>query len=267
MKRILYLTFLIPLAGMASGPASSSLSDQSLAEINFDQKPGSQISGDLSFRDENKKIVKIYDFLGKRPAILVLGYYQCPMLCTMVNDGLIAALQDLKLDVGKHFDVINITVNPQETPALAAAKKKIYLKQYGRPGAAAGWHFLTGDEASIREVTDEVGFRYAYDPAIRQYAHPSGLVILTPDGRVSSYLFGVTYSARELDAALQKAGANKIGSPLEQLILLCFHYRPLTGKYGNLIMTVVRVSGVATTIGLFGVIAFVSQRKRKKGAL
>lgn len=262
MKRALCLVFLLPLAHLVAGPAPSSLSDTVLAQIKFDQKPGSQISTDLAFRDEAGKTVKFADYLGKKPVILVLGYYQCPMLCTLVNNGLVAALDDLKLDMGNQFDVINISINPNETPALAAAKKRNYLKAYGRRGAAAGWHFLTGAEPAIRQIADEVGFRYAYDPSTQQYAHPSGLVILTPDGKVSEYLFGVTYSPKQLDTTLRNAATSKVGSPIEQLILLCFHYRPLTGKYGNLIMTVVRVSGVATLAALAGVIVLMSQRKR-----
>ena len=265
MKRFLCLAFLLPLAALAEGPTPGSLTDQSLVQIKFDQKPGSRISMNLPFRDESGKSVRLAEYFGEKPVILVLGYYGCPMLCTLVNNGLVAALDDLKLDIGNQFEVVNISINPKELPALAAAKKLNYLKAYGRTGAAAGWHFLTGDEPAIRQIADEVGFRYAYDPVSGQYAHPSGLVFLTPDGKVAHYLFGVTFSPKEVDAALQDAGAGNVGSPIEQFILLCFHYRPLTGKYGNLIMTVVRVSGVATLAGLAGVIVLMSQRKRKIG--
>jgi protein SCO1/2 len=154
------------------------------------------------------------------------------------------------MDVGNQFDVINVSIDPKETPALAAAKKRTYLKRYGRHGAAAGWHFLTGDDAAIHKLANEAGYRYVYDPRSKQFAHPSGLVILTPDGKVSHYLFGVTYSPNELDSALRDAAARKTGSPIQQFILLCFHYSPITGKYGKLIMTVVRVSGVATLAAL-----------------
>jgi protein SCO1 len=263
MKHFLRLLCLLALLVLTAAPTTGSLADPALAEIKFDQKPGGQISLKLPFCDETGKPVILGNYLGRKPVILVLGYYQCPMLCTLVNNGLVEALQDLKLDVGNQFDVINLSINPKETPALAAAKKRICLKSYGRSGAAAGWHFLTGGEAAIRQIADEAGFRFAYDPVSQQYAHPSGLVILTPGGKVSSYVFGVTYSPKELNAALQNATASKVASPIEQLILLCFHYRPLTGKYGNLIMTVVRVSGVATLAGLAGVIALMSQRKRR----
>jgi protein SCO1/2 len=261
MKHFLCLAFLFPLAALAAGPTAGSLTDQSLAEIKFDQKPGSQISMSLPFRDESGKPARLGDYFGGKPVILVLGYYGCPMLCTLVNNGLVAALDDLKLDIGKQFDVLNISIDPKEAPALAAAKKRSYLKAYGRTGAATGWHFLTGDEPAIRQIADEAGFRYTYDPVTQQYAHPSGLVILTRGGKVAHYLFGVTFSPKEVDDALQDAAASKVGLPIEQLILLCFHYRPLTGKYGNLIMTVVRISGVATLAGLAGIIVLMAQRK------
>ena len=154
-------------------------------------------------------------------------------------------MQDLKLDVGREFDVINVSIDPRETPQLAAAKKANYLKRLtAARGADAGWHFLTGSETSIRELAGETGYHYAYDPAAKEFAHPSGLIILTPDGKIAHYLFGVTYSADNLNAALRDAGARKVGSPIQQLFLLCFHYSPFTGRYGHLIMDVVRVSGV-----------------------
>lgn len=255
---------LIPVALGAAGNTASSLSDDKLVEIKFDQKLNNQVSTDLSFRNENGETVRLGDYFGKRPVILVLGYYECPMLCSLVLNGLVESLQDLTLDAGDQFEVIDVSIDPNETPDLAAAKKRTYLKRYGRHGAADGWHFLTGDEPAIKQLTEEVGFRYSYDPSIDQYAHPSGLTILTPEGKVAHYLFGVTYSAKELDADLKDARSSKVGSPIQQLILLCFHYSPLTGKYGNLIMTIVRASGVVTLLSLAGVMALVTQRRRRK---
>jgi protein SCO1/2 len=185
------------------------------------------------------------------------------MLCTLVLNGMVESLQDLKLDMGKQFTVVNVSIDPHETPELAAAKKKTCLKRYGRKGAAAGWHFLTGAEPAVKQLADEVGFRYAYDPSIKQYAHPSGIIILTPEGKVARYFFGINYSPKELAAALKQARTNQTGSPIEQLILLCFHYSPVTGKYGNLIMTIVRGCGVATLVGLAGAIVLVSRRRQK----
>ncbi len=260
----LALLLLNDATAFAAQGAPSSLSDEKLSEIKFIQKLNGQVSLDLPFRDEDGTVVKLGDYFGQRPVILVLGYYECPMLCTLVLNGMVEALQDLKLDMGKQFSVVNVSINPKETPKLAAAKKQTYLKRYGRHGAAAGWHFLTGNESAIHQLAQEVGFGYAYDPSIQQYAHPSGLIILTPDGKVARYLFGVSFSPKELDAALQDATHQKVGSPVEQFILLCFHYSPLTGKYGNLVMTIVRISGVATLLGLAGVMITLARRRRRE---
>lgn len=229
---------------------NSTLSDEALLQIKFDQKLGAQVSPGLEFRDEDGNAVELGKYWRGRPVILVLGYYQCPMLCTLALNGLVDAMQDLKMDVGRQFDVINVSIDPKETPELAAAKKRNYLKLYGRKGADAGWHFLTGSEVSIERLASETGYHYAYDPAAKEFAHPSGLIILTPDGRISHYLFGVTYSADNLNTALRDAGARKVGSPIHQLFLLCFHYSPFTGRYGKVIMDVVRVSGVTTLAAL-----------------
>jgi protein SCO1/2 len=226
------------------------VSEATLRTIRFDQKIGSQVSPDLTFRDESGAAVKLGDYLGRKPVILVPGYYGCPMLCTLVLNGLIETLQDIRMNVGDQFEVVNFSIDPDETSALAAAKKRSYLRSYGRPGAEAGWHFLTGDEASIEKLTDEIGFRYVYDSTVKQYAHPSGFVVLTPRGKVARYFFGVDFSAKELDSALAASSANRTGSPIRQLFLLCFHYSPLTGKYGPLIMNIVRLCGVATVLCL-----------------
>lgn len=230
--------------------AVDNLNDDRLAQIKFDQKLNTAISLDLHFRDENGKDVRLAEYFSNKPVILVLGYYGCPMLCTLVLNGMVEGLQDMRWSIGKEYDVINVSIDPNETPALAANKKRSYLKRYGRPGAGAGWHFLTGNADAIQRLADEVGFRYAYDPASKEYAHPSGLVVLTPDGKISSYLFGVTFLPRDLYTSLDAASSRKIGTRIQDLILLCFHYRPITGRYGNLIMITVRVLGVATLLGL-----------------
>jgi protein SCO1/2 len=180
----------------------------------------------------------------------MLGYYGCPMLCTLVSNGLVEGMQDLKWDVGKQFEVIDVSISPSEKPPLAAAKKREYLRSYGRPGADGGWHFLTGDESSIRRLAEAVGFRYAYDSAIKQYAHPSGVIVLTPQGKVSQYLFGVEFPGKDLNAALKNASASRSGSPIRQLLLVCFHYSPITGKYGSLILNSVRAIGIGTLLAL-----------------
>jgi protein SCO1/2 len=226
------------------------ISDENLSKLNFEQRLNQQVSLNLVFRDEEGSKIKLGDYLGKKPVILVLGYYGCPMLCTLVLNGLVSTLQDIKPTVGDQFEVINVSIDPHETTALAAAKKKSYLKQYGRHDAAKGWHFLTGEQPAIQQLAREVGFQYLYDVQSKQYAHPSGFIILTPEGKVARYFFGITYSNKELNTVLKEASSNKVGSPIHQLFMLCFHYSPITGKYGPMIMTIVRVCAVITLLWL-----------------
>lgn len=255
-----------PFTFAAPSVPADSLTDSRLAEIKFDQKLNNTVSLNLHFRDENGNDVRLGDYFSKKPVILVLGYYGCPMLCTLVLNGMVEGLQDMRWTIGKEYDVIFLSIDPDETPSLAAAKKRSYLKRYGRDGAEAGWHFLTGDAEPIHQLASEVGFRYAYDPVSKQYAHPSGLVVLTPEGKISSYLFGVTFTPRDLFTALSAASYRKIGSRIQDLILLCFHYRPITGRYGNLIMFTVRALGVATLLGLPALIFTMGRSSRRKQA-
>jgi protein SCO1 len=259
MKIITTITaFLLLLS--ANAATNNALTDAQLLQIKFDQKINSQVSEDLPFRDETGKPVRLGDYFRKKPVILILGYYSCPMLCTLVVNGAITAFQDLKWSVGDQFDVIFVSIDPRETPQMAAEKKKISLRRYGR-GSADGWHFLTGDESSIRKLADEVGFRYAYDPAFKQYAHPSGIIVLTPKGKVERYLFGVTYSPKALNSALRDASKERTGSRVEQFILLCCQYNPLRGKYGGAVLIGVRIGGVAMVIALGAFM--LSPRKQK----
>lgn len=259
------LAWLLVLLGIFN-TAAQSLTESNLTRITFEQKLNAQVSPDLSFRDEAGRRIKLGDYFGRKPVILVLGYYECPMLCTLTANGMIESLEDLKWNIGNQFDVINVSINPAETPALAAAKKQTYLKRYGRAGAATGWHFLTGEEPAIQTLADEVGFHYAYDPTIQQYAHPSGLVILTPEGRVAKYLFGVKFSPNELYAGLNGAAGHHIGSRIQQLVLLCFCYSPIKGKYGNVIMLGVRLFGAATLLGLGWLMVSMIRCERKRAA-
>jgi protein SCO1/2 len=258
-RAVVVFSFLISLFHCFA--TNNSLSDDQLLQIKFDQKLNAQVSPDLVFRDETGKQIQFGNYLGKRPIVLMLGYYSCPMLCTLALNGAVSTFQDLKWTVGENFDVIFVSIDPNETSQLAAEKKKTYLRSYGR-GDANGWHFLIGDKNSIQKLADEIGFHFAWDPAIKQFAHPSGFVVLTPDGKISRYFFGVTYSAAELNSALRDASAEKTGSPIEQFILLCFHYSPLTGKYGNLVMNIVRGGGIAMLLVL-GAIIFTQQNRRK----
>lgn len=233
--------------------------DAILREVGIDQHLDEQVPLDLTFRNETGQPVQLGQYFGTKPVILALVYYECPMLCTLTLNGLVSALKAVSFDVGNQFNVVTVSFNPSETPALAASKKQTYLKSYGRPGADAGWHFLTGDEAAIKRLTEAVGFRYRYVPEQKQFAHAAGLTLLTPSGKIARYFFGVEYSPRDLRLGLVEAAAEHIGSPVDQLLLYCFHYDPTTGKYGAVVMNVVRLGG-ALTVLILGVSLFVMWR-------
>jgi len=196
--------------------------------------------------------------------VMVFAYYDCPMLCTQVINGLSSALGVMSLNPGKDFEIVTVSFNPRDTPATAAAKKAVYLDRYKRPGAAEGWHFLTGDQPQIDRLTKAAGFRYAWDAETKQYAHPSGIVLLTPDGQVSRYLFGVEYEPKDLKLGLVESSQGKLGTLSDQVMLYCFHYDPTVGRYGWAVMTLVRAGGVLTVALMLGFI--VMMRRRDKGA-
>jgi protein SCO1 len=180
------------------------------------------------------------------------------MLCTQILSGLESALRVLSFNPGQEFEVVSVSFDPKDTVEIAAAKKETYLKRYHRPGTANGWHFLTGDETNIKALTDAVGFHYKYDPKTDQFAHASGVMVVTPDGRLSKYFYGVEYSPRDLRLGLVEAAQNKIGNPVDQLLLFCFHYDPATGKYGAVAMNMVRFAGAGFALigGCFLLIVF-----------
>jgi protein SCO1/2 len=259
------LRAVLTLAGFLAFAAHSQDSQEMVsAKAGLDQKLGSQTPIELSFRDETGRAVRLGDYLGKKPAILVLAYYQCPNLCTLVLNALLNSAQDLKLDAGKDFDIVVVSFDPREKPALAMAKKRTYSQRYGRPGAADGWHFLTGEEPAIASLAGSVGYHYVFDPATGQYAHPSAIMVLTPGGKVSRYFAGIEYPPRELRLALMQAADQRIGSLTDQLFLLCFHYNPLTGKYGLIIMRVVRIACFATVASLAFFLATMFRRDRRQ---
>jgi protein SCO1/2 len=245
-----------------------SASDQPaiLSEVGIDQRLDEQIPLELVFRDEAGGVIQLGDYFGEKPVVLALVYYECPRLCTLVLNGLLRALRALSFDVGSEFNVVAVSIAPTETPALAARKRAEYVKQYGREGAATGWRFLTGEEASIQALAEAVGFRYAYLPDRDEYAHASGIMVATPRGRLARYFYGVEYSTRDLRLSLVEAAENKIGSPVDQLLLYCYHYDPTTGKYGLLIVNVIRLGGLATVIalGAFMLIMFRRDARREK---
>jgi protein SCO1/2 len=236
---------------------------QALRNVGFDQKLNEQVPLDLVFKDETGQTVRLGDCWGDKPVILVLAYFRCPMLCDQVLNGLVRAMLDLPFDVGKEFNVITVSFDPRETPEMAAAKKQTLLERYGRPGAAAGWHFLTGDQSAIQRLTDAVGFRYTYDAKNEQFAHASGIVVLTPTGKISRYFHDIRFEPRDVRLGLVEASANRIGSASDQVLLYCFHYDPAEGKYGLVVMNLVRLGGILTCLGLgiFGLVLWRWERR------
>jgi len=247
--------------------APSDVVPPQLRGVGIDQNLNAQVPLDLTFHDESGKPVRLEQYFQEgKPVILNLVYYECPMLCTLVLNGLTSALRALSFDVGKQFEVVTVSFSPEETPALAASKKKTYLDEYRRPGADAGWHFLTGEAAAIETLARSVGFRYRYDPAVKQFAHAAAIMVLTPKGRVARYFYGVEYSPRDLRFGLIEAAENRIGNRIDQLLLYCFHYDPATGKYSATILAVLRVAAAATVLGLLGFIVGSGRGSKRRDA-
>lgn len=238
------------------------------AAARYNQNLNATVPLDAVFRDEAGRRMPLGAFLGQRPAILVLGYHECPMLCSLVLGGLVETLTEMRATTGRDFDLIDVSINPADSPALADQQRRMYFKRYLRAGSDVGWHFLTSpDDAPIHRLADAVGFHYAFDPESKQFSHPSGLVILTPEGKVSRYFFGVTYDAGELQAALAAAGQRQVGSPIAELLLRCFHYNPVHGKYGTLVMNAIRVSGALTVLAISGLLVVLVRRDRPAAAV
>jgi protein SCO1 len=235
--------------GILSPPAN--VRPAYLENVGIEQHLDAQVPPDLSFTDDAGRDVKLGDYFGKKPLILNLVYYNCTMLCGEALAGLTGAMKLIKFDVGNEFDVVTVSFNPQETTADAAAKKKDFIARYGRPGAASGWHFLTGPPESINALTKAVGFQYQYDPRIKQFAHATAIMVLTPEGRISRYFYGVDFPPKDLRMGLVEASASKIGNLTDQVLLYCYHYDPATGKYGAVVTNMLRL-GAGVTIVLLG---------------
>jgi protein SCO1/2 len=233
--------FLTAAAARADSPPTVELN-----KVGIDQRLNETVPLDLIFRDEVGHAVRLGDYFQGRPVILVLAYYRCPMLCTQVLNGLTDALRGVPLQMGSDFQVVTVSFDAREQPELAAAKKASYVAGYGRLGAADGWHFLTGEQAAIDRLARAVGFRYQYDARLDQFAHASGVTVLTPDGKIARYFFGLNYPPRDLRLTLVEASAGKIGSPVDRVLLLCYHYDPATGKYTPAVMNLVRFGGGLT---------------------
>jgi protein SCO1/2 len=233
-----------------------------LRSVGIDQKIGQQLPLDLRFKDESGREIRLGELFGARPVVLALAYYDCPMLCTQVLNGMTGALKTLSFDAGKDFDVVVVSIDPKDGFRLAADKKATYVAHYGRPATAGGWHFLTGTEASIRPLADAIGFRYAYDANIRQYAHGAAVYVATPKGVIARYLLGIDFAPRDLRLALVEASNNQLGSVTDRVLLLCYHYDPAAGKYGAAILNAVRIGFVGTVTGFLAFL-FVSLRRER----
>lgn len=236
-----------------------------LTDVGIDQKLGVQVPLDLTFRDESGKEVKLADYFGKseRPIILTLVYYECPMLCTMVLNDLVRTMNGMtSLSAGKDFDVVTVSFDPKDTPELASKKRATYLHQYGKRGELGGWHFLTGQEDAIKQLTAAVGFRYAYDPKFNQYVHASGLMILTPEGKVARYFYGLDYSVKDVRLSLVEASKGQVGTAVEAVMLYCFHYDPTTGRYSLAVTNILKVAAALTLVCVGGYL-FISFRRER----
>lgn len=251
----------------ADGPArvSSAQLPKALEGVGIDQRLNEMVPLDVEFLDEQGSPVTLGDYFGEKPVILALAYYECPMLCTLELNGLLRALRVLPLEPGKEFEIVTVSFDPGETPELAAKKKQEYAAQYGREGGEQAWHFLTGSQASIDKLTQAVGFRYKYDAKTDLFNHASAIMVLMPEGRLSKYFYGIEYSARDLRLGLVEASAGKIGSPVDEILLFCFHYDPETGTYGVAIMNVLRLAAVATVVILGGFVVLMLRRDRRRG--
>lgn len=251
----------IPGYKQLPGKAASAM-PAPLREIGFDQNLDQMLPLDTQFLDDTGEQVTIGKYFGKRPVVLAFVYYECPMLCTQVLSAMTSTLGVLALDPGKDFEFVVVSFDPRETPKQAAAKKAEYLARYKRPGTEAGWHFLTGKEPDIQRLTKAAGFRYVWDEPTQQFAHPTGIIIVTPDGRPARYLFGIEYGPRDVRLALVEASEGKVGNLADDLLLFCYHYDPTTGRYGLYVMRAVRVAGIATVL-LMGTFIVVMTRREK----
>lgn len=250
----------LPSSAQAIGNGYEDTRPKILQKVGIDQRLNQQLPLDLRFRDDEGREVRLGDYFGKRPVIFALVYYQCPMLCTLVLNGMTSALTVVRFDAGREFDVVAVSIDPRETPAMASAKKRTYLSRYKRPGTEKGWHFLTGDQPAIDAITRAAGFRYAWDPELKQFAHASAIMLVTPEGKISQYYYGIEYGPNDLRLGLVEASKNKIGNAVDQVMLYCYHYDPATGKYGAVAMRIMRLAGGATVLVL-GTFIFVMVRR------
>jgi len=254
----------VPKSGMMTkGGMPAGITPDQLKKVEFEQRLGAEVPLDLPFTDEAGRPVNLSQYFKGRPVVLALVYYECPMLCVQALNGLVKAMSVMNLEPGRDYDIVTVSFNPLEKPAQAAEKKEHYLSILGKPAAADSWHFLVGEETPIRMLTDAVGFHYVYDEPTKQFAHPTGIVVLTPEGRASKYIYGLDYGPRDLRLALVEAASHEIGTPVDRLLLYCFHYDPTQGKYGLVLMNVMRLAGVVTVVCVGGFILIMWRREKR----
>ncbi|MFO1498545.1 MAG: SCO family protein [Verrucomicrobiota bacterium] len=263
LKEVLFLMF---LAGIASSRAvlAETISKPVLLQLRYEQRLNAQLPLDLTFRNDEGQRVRLRSYFGRRPVILLLGYSACPMLCSAVLNGMVESLQEIRPTTGNQFDILFVSIDPAETPVEAAARKRAYVQRYGRAGAETGWHFLVGEATEIKSLADAVGFQYAYDQASKQFAHPSGLVVVTPQGRLSRYFYGVQFPPAELSVALRTAAADGVGSRARELFLLCFQHVPLIGKNSGLLLLLVRGLAVGIMVGITIYVTWAVRQERAR---
>ena len=252
-------------AALAPFPAEAQRLDSEVGdEIGIEQRLGETLPLDLSFVDEAGRTVPLGGYFGEKPVVLALVYYECPMLCTQVLNGLLRSLKVLAFSVGDEFDIVTVSIDPGESASLAAAKKREYTGKYRRESGSKGWHFLTGSNDQIEQLAESVGFRYQYDEETDLYTHASGIMLLTPQGELSRYFYGVEYAPKDLRLGLIEASENRIGNPVDQLLLLCFQYDPATGKYTLAVLNSLRIAGFATVLGLAVFVGAMLRRERRQ---
>ncbi len=275
MLTLVLILALLPLSTVAqvesknrvgAGAAATELPEQ-LREVGFDQRLGAQVPLDVEFLDEKGNVVTLGDYVQERPVILAPVYYECPMLCQLILSGISGSLKGLAFNVGTEFDVVTVSFDPDETPEIAAAAKERTLSRYGRPDTEGGWHFLTGEQEAIQQVTEAIGFSYTYDPERDEFAHSAGIVVLTKEGKAARYLYGVEYAPRDLRLALVEAADNQIGSLVDSVLLFCFHYDPATGKYSTAVLNLIRLGGVITVLVIGFLMVATFRRDKKQSAL
>ena len=263
------LLFVAPARAQYGRPPQSTMpvggKPEVLKRVDIEQRLNEQVPLDVTLRDEAGRDVRLGDFFrAGRPVLLSLVYYECPMMCNEILNGQVGMMSALSFDAGREFEAVTVSFDARETPEVAARKKQTYVKRYGRRGADEGWHFLTGSQDSIDKLTRAVGFNYVWDDASKQFAHGSAIMVLTPEGKLSHYFYGVEFPPKDVRLSLVEASANRIGSPVDQLLLYCYHYDPTTGKYGPVVMNILRVLGVGTVAGVVGLVLVLRRRERRR---